>query len=188
MATLVPKHELYAPGVVGTDMFILSVIVFHDRPLVDLSIDTAGTEMYDYSERVARASFADAGGTGFAGGELVLIWPADGSIIGASQANFEIAKKALHVRGGDWIMLGGHAPSAFGPVPIFRWYRVSEADHEPLYHTTDQHYEVAVSLTGQDWDTSLFATVPGTDPQATIVTGVVGVYEKTVRLETGTGF
>jgi len=190
MATLAPKHELYAPGVVANDLYVLSIVVFYDRPLVDFTFDAipaassppdSSESMYNLGERVVGADFADAGGTGFAGGETVLMWPPSGTISPPSQAAFDSAKRMLKVRAGDWIMLSGFTPSAIGSLPVFKWYRVTEADHEPEYHTSENHYEVAVSLTGPDWDMSI-------DQQATLLTGVVGVYEKTVRLETGTGF
>jgi hypothetical protein len=70
-------------------------------------------------------------------------------------------------------------------IPIFKWYRVTECDNEPDYHTVEAHYELPVSLVGQDWDISLSG---GDEQEVFIVSGVVAVYEKTVRLETGTGF
>jgi hypothetical protein len=188
LATLAPKHELYSPGVVASELYMLSIVVFYDRPLVSFALDTTTSDMYLRTERVVGVNFADAGGTGYAGGETLLIWPRDGSTITDDQAsngpNYNTAKEMLKVRAGDWIMLAGTVtiPTTGVSVPIFKWYRVTEADHEPFYHTSDQHYEVAVSLAGQDWDTSL------TSQQAFILSGVVAVYEKTVRLETGTGF
>ena len=184
LATLAPKHELYSPGVVASELYMLSIVVFYDRPLVGFAIDTTTSEMYLRSERVVGVNFVDAGGTGYAGGETLLIWPPVGTINPPTQAAFDTAREMLKVRAGDWIMLAGTVtiPTTGVSVPIFKWYRVTEADHEPMYHTSDQHYEVAVSLAGQDWDTSL------TNQQAFIISGVVGVYEKTVRLEAGTGF
>lgn len=186
IATLVPKHELYASigpsGAVQNDLYVLSVVVFYDRPLVNFSIDTPGTDMRQYSERVVDVDFTEAGGLGYAGGEALLIWPIDGGT--ATLADLPAAKEALKVRAGEWIMLAGLVPHALGGViPIFKWYRVTEVDSEPEFHTTEEHYELAVSLTGQDWDTAT-----NSEPRAFIVSGVVGVYEKTVRLETGIGF
>jgi hypothetical protein len=190
IATLVPKHERLSPGVVEPELYTLSIVVFYDRPLVGFAVDAipavtsppdASESMYNLAERVVGADFTDAGGLGYAGGESVLIWPPDGSTIPNTAANRADATRMLKVRGGDWIMLSGLESGATGPVPIFKWYRVTEADHEAEYHPAEQHYEVAVSLAGPDWDTFV-------DQQATIVTGVVGVYEKTVRLETGNGF
>ena len=197
MATLVPKHELYAPTMVGTDQYVLSIVVFFDRPLVDFSIDlapppappytTAHTDdtMYNTSERVVGVNFADAGGLGFAGGETFLIWPPDGTAVVNNLANQTAASRMLKVRAGDWIMLAGNTLRSPGlPTNVFKWYRVTEADHEPEYHGgAEQHYALAVSLAGQDWDAANL-----TQQQAFIITGVVGVYEKTVRLESGTGF
>jgi hypothetical protein len=213
MATLVPKHDLYtpqltsavlnAPQTIAPEQYVLSVVVFHDRPLVSFAVDPipaasaipdASDSMYNLAERPVGVNFADAGGTGFAGGETLLIWPpGPGQTLPNTAANYEQAQRMLKVRAGDWILLSGFAPRwVYSPtnppviandVPVFRWYRITEADHEPEYHPApEQHFAVAVSLAGQDWDLTL------TNPQAVIVTGVVGVYEKTVRLEVGTGF
>jgi hypothetical protein len=187
MATLVPKHELYSPGVVSSELYVLSIVVFHDRPLVSFALDTPTSDMYLRSERVVGVNFLDAGGQGFAGGETFLIWPPTGTIVNdqaSNGPNYNTAKEMMKVRSGDWIMLAGDAATSAGVlVPIFKWYRVTEADREPEYHgAPENHYAVAVSLAGQDWDTSL------ANQQAFIISGVVGVYEKTVRLESGTGF
>ena len=168
MATLAPKHELYAPGVVASELYVLSIVVFNDRPLVNFTFngtpldpapavtsppDTQET-MYNLAERMAEVDFVDAGGLGYAGGETYLIWPPDGSSV-ANTYQAE-ASRALKVRAGDWIMLSGLASGARGAsVPVFKWYRVTEADHEAEYHTAEQHYAVAVSLSGPDWDTTL---------------------------------
>ncbi|HEX5105920.1 MAG TPA: hypothetical protein VFV87_19010, partial [Pirellulaceae bacterium] len=194
MATLVPNQDLHS--LTPSDVFTLSVVVCHQRPLVNFSIDTTTSDMYLYTERVAQADFTEVGGTGYGGGEMLLIWPADGSTIANNATNFEIARQTLKARSGDWIMLGGFAPRLLAngayayDVPVFKWYRVTEADHEPEYHPSEQHYAVAVSLSGQDWDTSLcgIANTPGTNAQATLMTGVVAVYEKSIRLETGTDY
>ena len=85
----------------------------------------------------------------------------------------------LKVRAGDWIMLAGTRPThrRRQSMPVFKWYRVSETDSGAGIPHRRRHYAIAVSLTGPDWDIS------PANQQAVIVEGVVGVYEKTIRLE-----
>lgn len=178
MATLVPKLELYAvPGVVANSEYILSVVIFHDRP----SDMLAGDPMH---ERIVGADFADAGDSGFAGGEVYLTWA-----VPQSAANDAFARDfQLHLRAGEWVMLGRMARHVVGPgggtpFPVFRWYRVTECDSQPEYHAAEGHYAIAASLAGADWD-PLPTAAPGGDPTiAVLMEGVVGVYEKTVSLE-----
>ncbi|MEX2175436.1 MAG: hypothetical protein WD872_13825 [Pirellulaceae bacterium] len=181
LATLVPKLDRYTPtDMTSTDQFILSLVVFYDRP-ADLTVGDA------VAERLLHVVTPMAGG-GTTGGEVQLrSATADG----------------LKLRPNDWIMLAGATihPDLNpimsglqpGPVNVFKWYRVSSCD--PEIDAAGGFYFRYVTLFGQDWDTTLFnpygnATgTPLTDPnpqqypQAVVVEGVVGVYEKTIRLE-----
>jgi hypothetical protein len=169
MATLVPKYELYAPGaaIEDSDIYVLSIVVFHQRP-ADMDPD---------NERVVSVETPTDLGPG--GGEALLYWPP--TPVADTTANSDLARQQLKLRANDWIMLSGNASTSGGATrPMFKWYRVTGVDSEPEYHaatTGSGHYEIQVSLSGQDWDPTL------TSQQATIVEGVVGVYEKTVRLE-----
>lgn len=176
MATLAPKLELYAgPGAIQNTDFVMSIVIFNDRP-GDM---TAGDPLH---ERVVNANFVDAGGLGFAGGEVYLTWD-----VPQSAANDVLAPDVLKVRGGDWLMLAGFTQhTAGGEASVCKWYRVMEADREPEYHgAPENHYAIAASLGGSDWDTSLYGQsgAPGTPPIAVLMTGVLAVYEKTIRLE-----
>ncbi|HTN76236.1 MAG TPA: hypothetical protein VL096_13355 [Pirellulaceae bacterium] len=73
----------------------------------------------------------------------------------------------LDIQTNQWIMLSGQTPS----TPYYRWYRVLGTD------TVKGSPTANVTLQGPDWNPSIPA-------QATIMPGVVAVYEKTVRLET----
>jgi hypothetical protein len=167
MATLCPKHELYLdPTVTPPSDYVLSIVILHQRP-ADFPMDANG-------ERVLGVDFTEIGGVGYAGGEALLTWS-----VPQTAANDELAKSTiLKVRSQQWLMLSGNATHRSGVVlPTFRWYRVTDAETEPEYHTAESHYALAVSLSGQDWDTTLL------NQEATIVSGVVGVYEKTISLE-----
>lgn len=179
MATLAPRLELYAgPAVVANPEYVLSVVVFHDRP-GDM---TAGDPIH---ERVVHCDFIDAGGTGSAGGEVFLTWTAP-----QNTANDVLAAEVLKVRQGDWIMLAGFVPHVFGgEASHCCWYRATEADRVPEYHAAEGHYAIAASLSGPDWAvTPNYSTLygesatPGTPPIAVLMTGVVGVYEKTISI------
>jgi hypothetical protein len=163
-------------------------VVFHDR-LADLNSEIVG-------ERIVDVAFQTSGATG---GEVLLHWTPPNAALNTP----EEAEKALALRANDWIVLSGveRNPITGGLVPRFQWYRVTHCDQEPTYNGSPSAafsgagYELYASLTGQDWNVSLInprsaaaialpPTVNGT-ACATLLTGVVGVYEKTVRLEYG---
>ncbi len=112
------------------------------------------------SEQIGVVAGAFGGGIG--GGELNIV-------------NF--SGTSLSVRHGDWLMLGRYhnygtvASPAF--EPIFKWYRVTSTDGRLSTPNVD------VTLQGPDWNF---------DPQlptfAFLVKDVVGVYERSIRLET----
>jgi len=169
MATLVPRIDIYSGA--STDQYVLSVVMFHKRP-ADLALnvlDNART-----LERTVGAAAAD----GYTGGEVLLYWTAP-----QNTANDDLAKDRLKVRPGDWIMLSGNMSYPIGnnqsrTLPRFQWYRVADTE-DMVYDGTASQYERWVTLVGQDWSINLAVQ------QATIVEGVIGVYEKTARLEYG---
>jgi len=156
MATLVPSRSNEA------DNYHLSVVIFNRREVAsDLREQETVYRVLPPSaatETPARPSNLPGKGfpgAGFGGGEVVL------------------DTAAVDFQRNDWVMLAGSANGRFA------WYRVVNLEVDPNELVT------YVSLTGQDWFTG------GPDPQednvATqlfFVKGVVGVYEKTVRLET----
>jgi hypothetical protein len=156
MATVVPKVDRYT--VTATEQFVLSIVVFYDRP-TSFGWDEGASTFSLPDERTVNVAFP---GGGITGGEVLL----------AATTEAE-----LKLRPHDWIMLSGlmtHAIST--PIPVFKWYRVSDLEAEVTFNGTN--YERYVTLTGPDWDTLNIA-----NPRAVIVEGVVGVYEKTIRLE-----
>jgi type II secretory pathway pseudopilin PulG len=232
MATLVPQTDVYsvasgAPtwsarglGSSITDQYLLSIVVFYNRP-ADLAFQTnSGSVVTDpYHERVVDVSFFDNTFTsdGSSGGEVLLHWTAT-----QSGANDKLAADYLKVRPSDWIMLSGNEYLVINgvvqaSVPRFRWYRVTHCDHEPTYNaapsgspfTSSPGYELYVTLSGADWPAigtsqttssgnnsttiSNFTANPHLSmmqqtAEATLVEGVVAVFEKTVRLEYGSTY
>jgi hypothetical protein len=75
----------------------------------------------------------------------------------------------------SWIMLAGNTSSG---APDFKWYRVLAAD-EIL---GSGPWTRNLTLAGADWQRPEWGA--GTVTQATIMPHVVGVFEKTIRLET----
>lgn len=147
------------------DTYTLSIVLFNQRnPVFPLAVDDPKDPN---TER------------------LVNVAPLGGSDFLLTLRDNTRPRSDLVLRDGDWLMLS--APSASehylpdgtfsGRIPAIRWYRVLSTDAEvelsnglPGRHAT---------LQGADW-----LPPPGMRTQATLVSGVVGVFEKTVRLET----
>ncbi len=155
MATVVPKLERYTATF--NENYVLSIVVFYDRP-TSFGYDEGAATFSLADERTVNVGFT---GGGVGGGEVLLT--------AATEA-------ALNLRPNDWLMLSGRVSNAQSTlVPTFKWYRVSDTEAEVTYNGTN--YERYVTLAGSDWDTT------ATNPRAVVVEGVVGVYEKTIRLE-----
>jgi hypothetical protein len=155
MATVVPKVDRYT--VTTTDQFVLSIVMFHDRP-TSFGYDEGAATFTLPDERTVSVGFP---GSGVGGGEVLLA---------------ATTEAALKLRPNDWLMLSGTMMHVLGSsVPVFKWYRVSDTEAEVTFNGTN--YERYVTLAGPDWD------VTTGNPRAVIVEGVVGVYEKTIRLE-----
>lgn len=152
------------------DTYIVSTVIMRNR---DAAMSIASKAPKPDAERWVEVStfYGSTGGGGDAQvGDIQLRSRAGRTPIEA-QAD-------LKLRRGDWLMLSGIA-SEFGnpnPQPVFRWYRVVHAtDAQPTGNAAGQWF-VDVSLHGPDWNSNL-------STQATIVTDVVAVFEKTMRLE-----
>jgi hypothetical protein len=163
MATLSPTPQAGTLangnlGWIGGDSFVLSVVVFHDRES-DLNLE---------AERTLGATVLDDGSTG---GEVQLT--------SADPAR-------LKIKAGQWILLSGMRPlrgpngNTVDTYAYFRWYRVTTAEREP--EVVAGGHQIHATLIGQDWASDL------TNQQAVVVDGVVGVYEKTIRLDYGSTF
>jgi len=188
MATVVPKTEPGAPS----DECVLSIVVFHDRPN-DLYLTTyasGGNE--NILERVVNVAFNVPGllsNDGTSGGEVLLYVPTSAIPAGPLTPQ-EFATQRLKLRAGDWILLAGRFTGMISSTPFatdrFQWYRVAHVDPEVTYQPAGfglpERYERYATLVGQDWNVSL------TSQYATLIEGVVGVYEKTIRREYGSTY
>jgi len=179
LATVVPKVDVYSGAT--SDQYVLSVVMFHKRPS-DLRLSIVDNGLT--AERTLHVYAPD----GYTGGEVALYWQAT-----QNSANDDIAKDRFKLRAGDWILLGGNLMYPLGGgnfriIPQFQWYRVGDTDDvefQPAVAASGNvpafpdRYQRWVTLVGQDWNVAL------ANQQATIVEGVIGVYEKTIRLEYG---
>jgi hypothetical protein len=198
IATLVPKvdftfiatnQSLRGLRSSGSDEYILSIVIFHDRPS-DLSLD---------EERVVDAYFDGDGSTG---GEVILHDP--------TATSADQAAQRLKLRPNQWLLMAGVQEPVMDPrlnlgpmvnsVPRFQWYRVAAVDSEIAHDRT-----LRVTLVGRDWNVQDWGSpnYPRSQPlrqngrddffednwaRATLLEGVVGVYEKTIRLEYGSTY
>lgn len=181
-ATLVP--ELHQPTGVY-DQYLLSVVVLDDRELGYDSGLAAITRPEPVPERVVDIQLL---GGGFGGGEAIL-------------RNSIASPLSIDVRTGDWIMLSAKAIIS-PPIPVaiaqnnpnvvtrdyFRWYRVMNSEFEPRRRQDGPGWFRHVTLEGPDWNRREWqdATLPQMlqmPTRAVVVSDVVGVFEKTIRLE-----
>ncbi len=178
MATLVPRAD--AAGF-STETFLLSIVIFHQRPLPIMFEDLDASGGYTPGEETDNETIVNVSsfeGAGFAGGDMTLS--------GTTAAQLSFSE-------GAWVMLGGSAgvaPSST-EAPEFRWYRIAATDTEPE-EVSSGVFERVVTLQGADWQRPEWH-LPSTNAnfrptQATIVTGVVAVYEKIIRLEMNVGW
>ena len=165
LATLVPKHGMIS------DEYVLSIVVFYKRdPAMTINDVATATSASEVNERVV--SVAAFAGQGVGGGEVTLQ--------AASAAELDAIPQ------NSWIMLAGNTwlPGNMTGLPDFKWCRVIGIDDV----TGTGPYTRAVTLQGADWERPEWHR-PIADPnyrptQATIMANVIGVYEKTIRLET----
>jgi hypothetical protein len=138
----------------ASDFYVLSVVVFDRRDLSMPATVPSATE--PDAERICQVQFL---GGGLAGGEVRLT------------ARPGRPTSDLHLRGRNWLMLAGWKPIVWNGQQVtlqrFGWYRVQNA--------VEDSTGCDATLFGQDWDQSLTT-------QAVLVSGVVAVYEKTIRL------
>ena len=190
IATLVPKFDRWNGTFDGS--YVLSIVVFYKRgPSANLLLDLTGNSgpLNEWSATILGTDFHS---TGFGGGEVTISAPA---------AN---GPNQLAMRAGDWIMLSGHVRNPSNnnipTIPVFKWYRVTEADEDPRPATVNgnNYFQRDVTLVGPDWDLqdvlpfNMGAPSPDGIPDnvtVTIVPNVVSVFDRTVRLELdGTGY
>lgn len=168
MATLIPQLNITNSSTSPGELYQLSIIVF-DRRDSSMTMDAQ-------NERVVNvAAFHNAG---LGGGDVTL---------GGSTS------EELDVKPGQWLMLMAtpHAmdtsTTPYTPgVSLFRWYRVIDTEDEPHPGSSVYSWEREVVLQGPDWPLAYFAGLssPARRPtRVAIVSNVVAVYERTIRLE-----
>ena len=164
MATLAPK---VGASNSASELYILSIVVFKQRSLTL----PAPTDTTLPTERVVDFEVTSNGSTGSIEVQLA----ADPSI------NAAFTPEYLSLSQGDWVLLQGATPA----IPYFRWYQVlgTGGDAKADGNGRWQRY---VTLQGPEWLPATYPVVanPPTHGQMVIVDGIVGVYQKTIRLET----
>jgi hypothetical protein len=173
MATLVPRADV---GGFASGEYTLSIVMFNRRTSPYMFKDDNASGGYDAGEETDNERVVDVAtfeGAGFAGGDVTLE--------ATSDAQLELAE-------GEWIMLGGSAGVSGLEAPDFRWYRVVATETAPELNTTTTKYERVATLQGSDWQRTEWHLPTGNaafrPTQATLVRGVVAVYEKSIQLET----
>jgi hypothetical protein len=167
MATLSPKLERLPTGSLFEDRWVLSIVVFHDRPT---ELQAGGANPFPASEWVVNVT---PSGGWVNGGDVTLTAP---NTLPTGITNEEV----VNVRTGQWIMLASQTLTNGRRMPLCRWYRVVDAD-EPNITATPA--TCSVTLAGADLTEATFPSV--TPPVGIICRGVVAVYEKTIKLEPG---
>lgn len=175
MATITPDRTFTvnasgnSTGRDRTDQYLVSIVVFHNRTL-DYNSDAT----LEDRERMLEVTLR---GNGFGGGEVRLH---SGMVT------------ALDINHNDWIMLS--AQSSLGSQ--FRWYRVSYIDDEVQTADNGTFYRDA-TIQGPDWNRQEWLPTivrcdcgkplplpPKNRTYATFIPRVIGVFEKTIRIET----
>lgn len=168
LVTLAP--ELDATNSVR-DTYLLSLVVFHRR---DLTLGNA-------NERVVTVQSFSNGGLG--GGDATLR-----TLIGVTG----VTADELDVKSGDWLMLMGNLTTPMGAglspiLPVFRWYKIVESEGAARdVSGNGTQFELDVTLQGSDWPAALTVPVGANQPtrtQAALFRNVVGVYERSTRLQ-----
>jgi hypothetical protein len=206
-ATLAPRNVVGSDR--APDDYVLSVVVVYKRPITGLSVDTdfsAGSTDVAPPERLVDVeSFP---GSGIGGGEVVLQYRTGRGVgdltvqagdwlmlSGSTISDTFINYGNLTVNGQtgcQWNSGSTTASPGANPVaqsampaavpgipvphdrrPVYQWYRVVDADTDITGPSLNQR---VVTLAGPDW------SIPAGQAQATLMTGVVAVYEKSVRL------
>jgi hypothetical protein len=164
MATLAPKLERLPTGGAFEDRYVLSVVVFYDRPVV-LQANTG----FDVSEW--ELSVGNFYGGGIGGGDMQLVFPNAGPF--TAPGNTEEQLRRLNLNRDQWVMLSGATTVSGRRMPVCRWYRIIDSDDS-------DGTSVDVTLAGADWE---LASRPPRETSVIVCQGVVAVFEKTIKLE-----
>jgi len=159
MATLTPNRNLNMAvnRLEPTDQYLLSIVIFNNR-FINYTDANADPE----KERPLNITFLNRG---FGGGEVQLE---------------HTDRTKLELKHGDWIMLS--ANSNIGSC--FRWYHISYIEDETPDDQikADGKYYRFATLKGPDWSRPEWHNGTYTT-QVTFIPRVVGVFEKTIRME-----
>lgn len=150
-----------------TDTYMMSTIIFHNRAGDIPAAADMATSLNERVLTVEPGSLISGGGT-------------------TGEVQLSAATPAmLSMKTGDWICLAARLTSTAAGVTyylgdVYKWYRIVAMDEiEEL--TAGTKYGLRVSLDGPDWN----ANAQQAPSQAIYMQDVVGVYERKVRLETG---
>jgi hypothetical protein len=159
MATLTPNRNLNMAvnRLEPTDQYLLSIVIFNNR-FINYTDANAAPE----KERQLNITFLNRG---FGGGEVQL-------------EHTDPTK--LELKHGDWIMLSADSNIR----SCFRWYRISYIEDEtPInqINAAGEYYRYA-TLQGPDWSRPEWHNGTYTT-HVTFIPGVIGVFEKTIRME-----
>lgn len=169
-ATVVPKHGA------NKDEYVLSVVICQNRDVIKtpdyVAAGMTTKQIAAVSERVFKTVSLNAGqGTG--GGEVRLGAPTFRELDGILQ--------------NSWIMLAGNTTTG---SPDFKWYRIIGVDQvidsngNPIFNDTSGTAPFSRNLTlqGPDWQRPEWFN-GFSKTEATLMSSVVGVFERTIRLE-----
>lgn len=196
MVTLTPAdsedHDPTAGD--GRQLFTASFVVFHKRDL-QAPARSENNRAKPPSEKVVMGLFNTNQQKTLGGGTLSLRVPDNQNTTDPEQADLP------KLRANQWILLAGWtqapvSPQSAGfasgptyPRPVFKWYRVGAVNPRAYLPSTAQGgwapagWGQNISVAGPDWD---FRSVQAHNNQpavyAIILDGVVGVYEKTIKL------
>jgi type II secretory pathway pseudopilin PulG len=185
MATLVPKIDrntsLPNGNGVPSDLYTLSIVIFDKRSpqMVTRDFNVPTTAYVADNEWTVGIASGDFYSGGFGGGEVRL------------NADYE---EKLKLHSGDWVMIHGMSSGPKdtngnqlppGPSPQFRWYRVTDgADVDTAMIGGVSRFVKEVTLVGPDFDLADLNNDGQPDAvEVTVMPGIVGVFERTVRLE-----
>jgi hypothetical protein len=161
LATVTP--ELDATATVR-DTYLLSIVIFNRRDAT-YAMNLVSTVTPANELVVSVAAFHSSG---YGGGDVTLQ---------------SATKDELDLKPGNWVLLMGNlttSVSGLSNIGVFRWYQVAAADLSPADDDSDGLYEMDVTLQGSDWPLAL--TTANTT-QVGLFANVVGVYEKSIRLQ-----
>ncbi|HIN96128.1 MAG TPA: hypothetical protein EYN03_10835 [Planctomycetes bacterium] len=168
MATVVPVPS----NDQGNDEYVLSIIVFSSRNVNSVDKwNEVDAEVANVPERTCDIIFP---GGGYTGGEVELSHRIPGKFTTAEQRQL-YAENILKLQTNSWVMLSGTS----GGRKFFRWYRVLNVGS--IVPGTASR---PVTLQGADWELAKTHSLANPNTKATIMEGVVGVFEKRIRLET----